>query len=102
MQTATVTSQTKWISLSVGGDDVGFGPIGLSCGEAFIDQVYVKRYSGTSCAQQLKSSNSGLGKLQKNLTTLYTMLLSKAPLARLVVVGYPQGNPIDLRQCALR
>ena len=94
VQTSTVRRTTKYITLSVGGDDIGFGALGRSCAELSAGRLVVYRFSSTSCGAQIKDSLRKLTTLagpKGTLATLYESLLSSAaPGARLVVLGYPQ------------
>jgi hypothetical protein len=91
-QVTSVGDSTEWITLSIGGNDVGFGSITDSCIEAVVDGS-VDHLSSVTCAQQLAASTGELGTLRDSLETLYGQLLARAPAARLVVVGYPRIFP---------
>lgn len=96
-QLFTVGSTTKYITITVGGDDLGFSKIGESCTTLEIAGK-VHPLSKTSCGNQLKSSENGIRSLQTNLTTLYKALLSRAaPGAELVVAGYPEILPSSFK-----
>jgi hypothetical protein len=92
-QTATVGPQTQYITLSAGGNDVGFGDLGLGCVEIVINHRKVYRLSSTSCKDQVRASQKKLAGAQASLEKLYTDLLARAPQATIVVVGYPRVLP---------
>jgi hypothetical protein len=92
-QVSSVGDSTEWITLSIGGNDVGFSSITDSCIEAIVDGSSIDHLSSVTCAQQLADSTAQLGTLQGSLESLYGQLLSRAPAARLVVVGYPRIFP---------
>jgi hypothetical protein len=92
-QTATVAATTRYISLSAGGDDVGFVSLGFSCVEGIIAKIKVVRASKQSCAAQIAESKKQLGTLRKSLRGLYGELLDNAPQATIVVLGYPRVLP---------
>jgi lysophospholipase L1-like esterase len=92
-QVSSVGDSTEWITLSIGGNDVGFSSITDSCIEAIVDGSSVDHLSSVTCAQQLAASTAQLGTLQGSLESLYSQLLTRAPAARLVVVGYPRIFP---------
>ncbi len=48
-QTATVGPQTQYVLLSAGGNDVGFGDLGIGCVEALINHKQVVRFSSSLC-----------------------------------------------------
>ena len=92
-QTATVGSGTRFVSLSAGGNDVGFGDIGVNCMEAVVARVAVARAGKRSCKEQIDASRRKLGRTQTLLTKLYEDLLDRAPQATVVVLGYPRILP---------
>jgi hypothetical protein len=92
-QTDQVGSATQWISLFAGGDDLDFGPIGISCAEAVSNHRFVVRFSGTSCSSALSSARAKRPTAQAHLAQLYTKLLANAPKSALVVMGYPRILP---------
>jgi hypothetical protein len=90
-QTQTVGPRTQWITLSVGGDDVGFGAIGTACGGAEVNHLRYQRLPGQpSCTQEIAAQGAKLRGLESELEELYNRLLAAAPQARLAVVGYPR------------
>ena len=96
-QVATVGSATKYISVTVGGDDLGFSGIGLACTTLEVGNQVI-RLSKTSCSNQLKASEGGIPALQTRLTNLYMELLSQAAEgAELVVAGYPRVLPSSFK-----
>ena len=91
-QVSTVGTSTEWITLSIGGNDVGFSAITDACIEAVVNGT-VDRFSPVTCAAQLASSDGELVSLGVSLESLYGQLLTRATAARLVVVGYPSVFP---------
>jgi hypothetical protein len=103
-QVATVGSATRWISISAGGDDLGFGSIGLACAELVLNHTTVYRFSKTSCVTQLAEERRQMGPAEGNngpveghLETLYSTLLKNAPGAFIGVLGYPRVLPATYR-----
>ena len=96
-QELTVGAATKYISLTVGGDDLGFTAIVKACATLeFAGKTY--RISKTSCSAQLKSSEAGIPALRSRLAALYTALLARsAPGAELAVAGYPRVFPTSYK-----
>lgn len=95
-QLTTVGSTTKYITVTVGGDDLGFGTIVESCVTAEIGSIVV--LPGTACGAQLNASEKKIPSLQANLATLYEALLKRAaPGAELVVAGYPKIFPSSFK-----
>lgn len=93
-QTATVSPSTRWISVSVGGDDLHFKDIGLACAGAEISHLRLVRIPGQPpCAAVLAAQTAHLRSTQTDLENLYHRLLSAAPNAKLVAVGYPRIFP---------
>jgi lysophospholipase L1-like esterase len=91
-QLSTVGATTEWITLSIGGNDVGFSAITDACIEAVVNGS-VDRFSPVACSEQLATSEGELAALEISLESLYGQLLTRAPTARLVVVGYPRVFP---------
>jgi hypothetical protein len=96
-QVATVGPRTLEISLSAGGNDVGFGDVALGCVEALISHTKVVRFSSTSCKDQIAASTKKLAKAKASLASLYTDLLNRAPHATIVVLGYPRVLPASYK-----
>lgn len=95
-QLTTIGSTTKYITVTVGGDDLGFSTIAYSC--VTLEAGSKVFLSGAACSAQLKASKKKLSSLQANLTTLYEALLSRAaPGAELVVAGYPKIFPSSFK-----
>jgi hypothetical protein len=97
-QTSTVDSSTKWISISAGGNDVGFKDIGYACAKvaALGFARRVPRAPKANCQQQVAAGVHELNtNLRERLRTLYTSLLQKSRSAVLAVVGYPRVFPAD-------
>jgi hypothetical protein len=92
-QIKEVGKGTKYISLTVGGDDLDFGDIGRACA---VGQVHghVFSVSSTSCSAELASVEKRVPDVKKSLETLYRTLLSdSSPTSQLVVAGYPKILP---------
>ncbi len=97
-QIATVGPSTRWISVSVGGDDVQFKDIGQACAGAEISHSRFQRIPGTPpCATVLANETARLGAVEANLQQLYHRLLNTAPASKLVVVGYPRIFPASFQ-----
>lgn len=92
-QVSQVGRRTRYITVSVGGDDLGFGAVGRACAALDRNHRAWKRFSSTSCAAQLQASAARMETLQNNLIGLYERLLTAAPSASLVVSGYPRIFP---------
>ncbi|MFC8074658.1 SGNH/GDSL hydrolase family protein [Streptomyces sp. NPDC057307] len=86
---------TKYVTVSIGGNDIGFSTFGTAC------------YDG-DCDVTTSAYTTALGKINNELpaklTATYAKILEKAPNAQIYVVGYPQvapvksaGEPNDLR-----
>jgi hypothetical protein len=94
-QNTTVGPATRWISISAGGNDVGFGNLGTSCAVAVVSQVRQFRFSATPCSTQIASAETFLksDEMRTRLKTLYLSLLTNAPNSVVTVVGYPRVFP---------
>jgi hypothetical protein len=92
-QLATVGPSTEYVTLTVGGDDLGFGDIGHACAEAQIHNK-VWRFSDASCSTKVAQEEAKIPKLTTELEALYDALLSRsASNSELVVAGYPKVLP---------
>lgn len=79
-QLAALTERTGWVTLTVGGNDVGF--------VAGLQQCVLG--SDRTCAQSVRNAVGTMGsKLPGALGALYTEIRQKAPNAEVYVVGYP-------------
>lgn len=92
-QVDMVSPATQWISISAGGDDLGFGDVGRACAEVIISHKKVVRFSSATCAKELAFERGRISQVQAELARLYTGLLKRAPNAALAVVGYPRVLP---------
>ncbi|MEV4724968.1 SGNH/GDSL hydrolase family protein [Micromonospora humida] len=79
-QLSALTSTTTLVSVTIGGNDVGFTTIMSTCvlqGE-------------TQCVAAVQAAeNKARAELPAKLATVYNGIRSRAPSARVVVVGYP-------------
>lgn len=81
-QLSAVTSATAYVSISVGGNDAGFADVLTECALP----GWMSR-----CDAAIDGAQSFInGTLPSRLSTLYAGIRSRAPQARVVVVGYPR------------
>lgn len=103
-QTSLITSETRWVSISAGGNDVEFSTIGAACAAFSVAGIasYAPGGSGNKCTaalnkaqRMLDSTTDGTAanKVQPRLQILYTKLLKDHPRVKLAVVGYPAVVP---------
>ncbi|BAL87057.1 putative GDSL-like lipase/acylhydrolase [Actinoplanes missouriensis 431] len=79
-QLTALTDRTGWVTLTVGGNDVGF--------VAGLQQCVLG--SDQTCAQSVKNASGTMeSNLPGALDKLYTQVRAKAPNAKVYVVGYP-------------
>lgn len=81
-QIGALTSSTTHVSISVGGNDAGFADVLTECAMP----GWASDCNGAIDAAQNYVNNS----LSGQLSTLYTSIRSRAPYAKVVVVGYPR------------
>lgn len=92
-QVAAVGPTTQYMTVTVGGDDLGFARIGFACAEGEL-LVVIIRLASTSCSQEVEKSEKGIPGLVKSLAGLYSELLAaSSPSSELVVPGYPRVLP---------
>jgi len=73
---------TSLITISVGGNDVGFSKVMAGC--------VVKLPWSRTCTEQGKDVAYRIADLRRSLPDLYARIIAKAPRARIVVMGYPR------------
>lgn len=85
-QISSVTSSTNIVTVQIGGNDIGFAGLVLTC-------------TLGNCTTQLNSAKTSIpSTLPSKLNTVYNSIKSRAPSARVIVVGYP--NPAGTKTCA--
>src|SRR6476646_11703253 len=80
-QVSSVTSDTNWVTYSVGGNDAGFSSVITTCAQP----SWASDCNGAIDKAQSYINNT----LPGALSTLYASIRSRAPYAKVVIVGYP-------------
>jgi lysophospholipase L1-like esterase len=81
-QLGALSSATRYVSISVGGNDAGFADVLTECATPW--------WAG-DCNGAIDDARAFINNtLPGRLSTLYASIRSKAPNARVVVVGYPR------------
>jgi lysophospholipase L1-like esterase len=84
-QAASVTSDTKLVTITIGGNDIGFTNLILAC-------------TTLGCSSQIAASNAKIAnELPAKLNSTFAAIKARAPTARVVVLGY--GQPFANRTC---
>ncbi|WP_119732215.1 SGNH/GDSL hydrolase family protein [Thermomonospora amylolytica] len=79
-QLSALTANTGLVSISIGGNDSGFASTMLRC----------KYLTTTSCQRAVEDARGYVeGQLPSDLASLYGEIRSRAPRAKVVVLGYP-------------
>ncbi|MFD0852666.1 SGNH/GDSL hydrolase family protein, partial [Actinomadura adrarensis] len=73
---------TSLITISVGGNDVGFSKVIAGC--------VLKLPWSRSCTEQGGDVATRMAELRRTLPDLYNRIIAKAPKARIIVMGYPR------------
>lgn len=81
-QLSALSSTTNFVTISVGGNDAGFSDVITECAQP----GWMSDCDGAIDQAQAYINNT----LPASLGTLYTSIRSKAPNAKVVVVGYPR------------
>jgi lysophospholipase L1-like esterase len=81
-QLGALTSTTRYVTISVGGNDAGFSSVITECAQP----GWMSDCDGAIDNAQAIINNT----LPGRLSTLYATIRSKAPNAKVVVVGYPR------------
>jgi lysophospholipase L1-like esterase len=78
-QSNSLSTSTRLVTMTIGGNDIGFTSLILAC-------------TTLGCASQIASSQNQINtQLPAKLDATYAAIRSKAPNARVVILGY--GNP---------
>lgn len=84
-QVNSVTSDTKVVTITIGGNDIGFTSLILAC-------------TTLGCSSQISASQNKINnELPAKLNSTYAAIKAKAPSAQVVVLGY--ANPFANRTC---
>lgn len=84
-QISSVTSSTNVVTVEIGGNDIGFANLILAC-------------TLGNCISQLSSTAASIPTtLPSKLRTVYSAIAARAPLAKVIVVGYP--DPAGTKTC---
>ncbi len=81
-QLSALTSTTNYVTISVGGNDAGFADVLTECAKPW----WLSNCNGRIDTAQAFINNT----LPAQLNTLYGSIRTKAPSAKVVVVGYPR------------
>lgn len=80
-QVSALSSSTTLVSITIGGNDVGFSNIMVDC----------NLYGTTTCVNEINAAEADAkANLPGKLANVYSAIRSKAPNARVVVLGYPE------------
>ncbi|KAJ1684591.1 hypothetical protein LUZ63_020346 [Rhynchospora breviuscula] len=81
-QLSALSTSTSYVTISVGGNDAGFSDVITEC---------ALPAWASDCAAKVDTANAFIrGTLPGRLRTLYAAIASRAPQARVAVVGYPR------------
>lgn len=81
-QLSALTSTTRYVTISVGGNDAGFSDVITECATP---------YWAGDCDSAIDGAQSYINNtLPGRLSTLYSSIRSRSPQAKVVVVGYPR------------
>src|SRR5690348_11494187 len=81
-QLGTLSTATAYVTMSVGGNDAGFSSVITECAQP----GWMSDCDGAINTAQSYINNT----LPGSLSTLYATIRSKAPNAKVVIVGYPR------------
>ena len=82
LQLGALSTATTYVTVSVGGNDAGFSDVVRECATPY--------WAGDCDAAVDRAQAYISGTLPASLSSLYSAIRSKAPNARVVVVGYPR------------
>ncbi|HEV2778303.1 MAG TPA: SGNH/GDSL hydrolase family protein [Actinophytocola sp.] len=80
-QLGSLSPSTSYVTVSAGGNDAGFSDVLLACARPW----------PYTCWNEINTANSVISNtLPARLNSLYSAIRTRAPTARVVVVGYPR------------
>jgi lysophospholipase L1-like esterase len=89
-QLSALSSATTLVSITIGGNDVGFSSIMVDC----------NLYSDSTCVNEINAAeNTARTQLPGWLDTLYSDIRAKAPNAKVVVLSYPRFYDLSAWYC---
>jgi len=89
-QLSALSASTTLVSITVGGNDVGFSHVMEDC----------VLYGTTTCVNEVNAAeNQARTVLPGELDAVYTSIQAKAPSARVVVMGYPRFYDLSVWYC---
>lgn len=86
-QVTRVNADTSLVTLSIGGNDAGFAPVLTGC--------IAKLPWSSACVDQDAEVSRRIEGLRPGLRRVLTEIRSRAPRARIVLLGYPRPFPAD-------
>jgi len=92
-QDAALSASTQIVTLTIGGNDVGFAAVGQACILAVNDSCSASIASAQAIVNDQSPVVGGTFTLSHGLSAVYQDILAKAPNAMIYVLGYP--NPIS-------
>ena len=107
-QTGALTTRTRTVTLTVGGNDVGFAPILLSCLYSPVPAVQQTLPGGKGCRAQDAQVDAAIAYLggpaggsgaRVPLAGVIDEIADQAPHAQLLVSGYPQLLGVPATDC---
>ena len=81
-QYAALSPQTRLVTVTIGGNDVGFGPILQDC--------LLSRLTPSKCINDYPNLNAQIEAMQGPLISVLGEIAARSPSATIVVVDYPQ------------
>ena len=89
-QISAVTSSTTLVSITIGGNDLGFAQIMEDC----------NLYSDSTCVNEINAAeNTARTQLPGWLDAVYSQIQSRAPSAKVVVLSYPRFYDLSAWWC---
>ncbi|WP_217127514.1 SGNH/GDSL hydrolase family protein [Streptomyces sp. AC558_RSS880] len=94
-QVDALTQDTDLVTVTLGGNDLGFSDVLTTCVLAGLTTR-----EGTPCRDKaVKDVDAGFARLNTRLPDMITDIKRRSPKARVVVVGYPNPFPADGSTC---
>ncbi|MFC9270658.1 SGNH/GDSL hydrolase family protein [Streptomyces zhihengii] len=95
-QLDAVSPATDLITVGIGGNSAGFGPVLKRC----VELGLAVGNNGAPCEEELGATlPATLAKVRRDYDAMLTAIHARAPFARVLTVGYPHVVPEDSTRC---
>ncbi|MBL7487172.1 SGNH/GDSL hydrolase family protein [Frankia sp. AgB1.9] len=94
-QLAWLTTDTKLVTLSIGGNNASFADVMDYCVKRLVLERTCQSVWAGAVDSEINNLSIGTGRATDNLPDLYASIRQKAPAAEVLVLGYPRFFPAN-------